>query len=216
MSGFEIQPWAFIPKTNIILENVDGTTTRIDFNNLPDNCLTAYETSEGTIRHFCKSCGATAFAYEKDRPNVVRVSVGLFSAAEGTRAETWLKWRAQRIGFEEQAKVDRSAEDKHEANDVVGCYARDLVAWVVVRTAASGYRNRRFSRQAFAQGTCIQEVGNTKYSKMLDLSETGNKSCKLPSLGKHIQDIGRAATSKGLFTRKPNSCSHLEGGYTSF
>lgn len=129
MSGFEIQPWAFIPKANIILENTDGTATPIDFNNFTNKFLTAYETSDGNIRHFCKTCGATAFAHEKDRPDLIRVSVGLFSVAEGARAETWLKWWTQRIGFEEQAEADRPAEYGSEGNDVVDCYARDLAAW---------------------------------------------------------------------------------------
>jgi hypothetical protein len=52
--------------------------------------------------------------------------VGLFDTAEGARAERWFKWWKTRIGFQEQAALDRPPQNKLEVNDVVKCFARDL------------------------------------------------------------------------------------------
>jgi hypothetical protein len=134
-SGFEIQTWAFVPSANIFLQappdskNTDEVTTLLDFENLPPGVLKSYETSPGNIRHFCNTCGATVFSYKKDKPDLVRVSVGLFNAKEGARAETWLKWWTKRIGFQELAEMDRPPTDEFEQNDIVDSFARDLAAW---------------------------------------------------------------------------------------
>lgn len=129
-SGFEIQPWASVPKANIFLNSSIGQGPMpLDFDNLPPSTFTSYETSPGHARHFCQTCGATAFAHKKDKPDLVRVSVGLFDAVEGARAEMWLKWWTGRIGFQEQAELDRPPQDEYEENDIVSCFARDLAAW---------------------------------------------------------------------------------------
>lgn len=100
-SGFEIQPWAFVPKCNIFQE--DGT--ELDYNM---GTLQRYVSSENIWREFCSVCGATVFWHcLENRPDLVDVSVGLLDPIEGARVEAWLDWWTQRVSFEESA-VSRS------------------------------------------------------------------------------------------------------------
>lgn len=99
-SGFEIQPWAFVPKCNIFKE--DGSP--IDYNM---GTLKQYESSKDIWREFCSICGATVFWHCKERPNLIDVSIGLLDPAEGARVEGWLDWWTGRVSFEELA-VSRS------------------------------------------------------------------------------------------------------------
>lgn len=96
-SGFDIQMWTFIPKANIFLN--DGRPFDFNF-----GTLKRYQSSEGTYREFCSRCGATVFWHNETRPELIDVSVGLLDAAEGSRAESWLEWKTDRISFEEEAQ----------------------------------------------------------------------------------------------------------------
>lgn len=93
-SGFEIQPWAFVPKCNILKE--DGTI--MDFKT---GSLKTYTSSEKVYRDFCSTCGATIFWRCDLRPLLIDVSVGVFDPAEGARAENWLWWNKSRVSFRE-------------------------------------------------------------------------------------------------------------------
>lgn len=84
-SGFEIQPWAFVPKSNIIQEN--GTEMTYEMGSLK-----RYVSSNDVWREFCSVCGATVFWHCKERPGIVDVSVGLLDPNEGARVEAWLDW----------------------------------------------------------------------------------------------------------------------------
>jgi hypothetical protein len=95
-SGYELQPWAFIPKCNIFKENGDP----LDFNM---GSLKRYSSSKGVMREFCCDCGATVFWHNEGRPTVIDVSVGLLDPEQGARAESWLEWWTERISFEEMA-----------------------------------------------------------------------------------------------------------------
>ncbi|CAG8980161.1 hypothetical protein HYALB_00007400 [Hymenoscyphus albidus] len=95
-SGFEIQPWAFVPKCNIFKE--DGTPLDFDF-----GTLKRYGSSEGVMREFCKVCGATVFWHCDWRPSVIDVSPGLLDPEEGARVESWLDWWTDRVSFSEMA-----------------------------------------------------------------------------------------------------------------
>ena len=95
-SGFEIQPWAFIPKCNIFQE--DGKI--LDYGM---GSLQRYMSSEGTYREFCKTCGATCFWHNEVRPDLVDVSIGLLDSQEGARVERWLDWWTGRVSFKEMA-----------------------------------------------------------------------------------------------------------------
>ncbi|KAG0647417.1 hypothetical protein D0Z07_7214 [Hyphodiscus hymeniophilus] len=99
-SGFEIQPWAFIPKSNIFRE--DGQQMDYEM-----GTSKRYASSEGVSREFCGVCGATVFWHCKERPELVDVSVGLLDPAGGARVESWLEWWTERVSFEELA-VSRS------------------------------------------------------------------------------------------------------------
>jgi hypothetical protein len=100
-SGFGIQSWAFIPRSNIFKS--DGSAlSAYDITGLQ-----RYESSPGIYREFCRTCGATVFWHCEERPGVVDVSVGLLQSVSGVRAEGWLRWATQRVSFEEEA-ADRS------------------------------------------------------------------------------------------------------------
>ncbi|MCJ1450253.1 hypothetical protein MMC28_000582 [Mycoblastus sanguinarius] len=95
-SGFDIQTWAFVPKVNIM--NINGEPISFDVGSLKQ-----YRSSDGVYREFCGRCGATVFWRSDDRPELIDVSVGLLDAKEGSRAESWLSWRTDRVSFEEEA-----------------------------------------------------------------------------------------------------------------
>lgn len=105
-SGFDIQMWTFIPKANILQVNGEP----LDFNM---GSLKQYNSSEGTYREFCSTCGATVFWHNESRPKLIDVSVGLLDAAEGARAESWLEWRTERVSFEEEAQNKALIDSLH-------------------------------------------------------------------------------------------------------
>lgn len=96
-SGFDIQMWTFVPKSNILQLNGEP----LDFKM---GSLKQYNSSKGTYREFCSTCGATVFWHDETRSNLIDVSVGLLDAVEGARAESWLEWRTVRVSFEEEAQ----------------------------------------------------------------------------------------------------------------
>jgi hypothetical protein len=97
-SGFEIQPWAFVPICNIFQEN--GQQLEYDMGSLK-----RYASSPCVWREFCGVCGATVFWHCEERPDLVDVSVGLLDPAEGARVEGWLQWWTERVSFEEMAVI---------------------------------------------------------------------------------------------------------------
>lgn len=96
-SGYDIQAWAFVPKSNIQQMNGKG----LDYSM---GTLKQYSHSKGAYRNFCGTCGATAFWHNDERPGVVDVSAGLLNAEEGARAEDWLEWATERVSFKELAQ----------------------------------------------------------------------------------------------------------------
>ncbi|KAL4949964.1 Mss4-like protein [Aspergillus filifer] len=99
-SGFPIQTWAFIPKSNILTEQQSETTFR-------EGTLKRYDSSPGVYREFCGRCGASVFWHCDQRPLLIDVSVGSLRAESGARAEEWLEWATGRTSFAELA-VDKS------------------------------------------------------------------------------------------------------------
>ncbi|PGH05677.1 hypothetical protein GX51_02837 [Blastomyces parvus] len=97
-SGFPIQSWTFISRSNIF-KTSDGSNLAYD----DLGTLKQYKSSPGVFREFCGVCGATVFWHSDERPGVVDVSVGLLRAETGVRAEDWLHWELGRISFEEHA-----------------------------------------------------------------------------------------------------------------
>ncbi|KAI1867842.1 uncharacterized protein JN550_006649 [Neoarthrinium moseri] len=139
ISGFEIQTWAFIPRSNIIFHIADtsnaGAGTKdlgkarlmpLDFSTLPEGILRSYESSPGVLRESCVKCGATVFWHDKWRPDLIDVSVGLLDAPEGTRAEEWLKWWKARVSFSEDVSNGRSGMVAARAKALVESLERGL------------------------------------------------------------------------------------------
>lgn len=92
--GFSMQPWCYIPPSQIFLE--DGKpvifgpqaneTTQIEK-------LKYYQSSKEVLRSFCTSCGATIFYQSFERPYIIDVSVGVVRSKVGNvLAGEWLDW----------------------------------------------------------------------------------------------------------------------------
>jgi len=104
-SGFEIQTWAFIPRSNIHGLGQDGI---LDFDAAHSaGLLQAYGSSPGVLREFCPECGATVFWHDRWRSELIDVSVGLLRSSEGALAKDWLEWWTERVSFAEDAGVNR-------------------------------------------------------------------------------------------------------------
>ncbi|KAI0126222.1 glutathione-dependent formaldehyde-activating enzyme [Xylariales sp. AK1849] len=131
-SGFEIQTWAFIPRSNIFFHiptnsSLDDATNvsdgvdvvPLDFSTLPPGILRSYESSPGVLRESCRKCGATVFWHDKRKPQLTDVSVGLLEAPEGARAGNWLEWWTGRVSFSEDAGNGRSGAVEARANGLI-------------------------------------------------------------------------------------------------
>lgn len=141
ISGFEIQSWAFVPRSNIFFhvpsfysDTVSTTTATtvipLDFDGTLSRrgILKSYQSSPGVVREFCARCGATVFWREQRGADVVDVSAGLFDAAEGARAESWLEWWTGRVSFAEEAGTGRSGEVAARAEGLIESLERGMRA----------------------------------------------------------------------------------------
>ncbi|KAH7379057.1 Mss4-like protein [Cadophora sp. MPI-SDFR-AT-0126] len=127
-SGFEIQEWTFVPKSNIFFNTQAGKNPPLDFADEGiKSVLKSYESSEGVVREFCGKCGATVF-WRKWRSELIDVSVGLLEAEEGARAEKWLEWWTERVSFEEGAVA--------HGRSLVDGLQKGIAAWGGKREAA--------------------------------------------------------------------------------
>ncbi|KAK6819636.1 hypothetical protein PG987_016119 [Apiospora arundinis] len=88
-SGTHVSAWMYIPTLVCDPRNTKMTT---------------YSASPGKQRSFCSKCGATVcFTY--DRPgasatnSVSCIAVGILHAPEGVRADRWLTWRTEEVGW---------------------------------------------------------------------------------------------------------------------
>ncbi|KAL4865963.1 hypothetical protein BDV12DRAFT_199624 [Aspergillus spectabilis] len=106
-SGFPIQTWAFIPKSNILTAQKSPLAFGV-------GTMRRYESSPEVYREFCSCCGASVFWHCEKRPLLIDVSVGLLRAESGSRAEEWLDWATGRTSFAEMS-VDKSLIQQLEA-----------------------------------------------------------------------------------------------------
>ncbi|KAL4881408.1 Mss4-like protein [Aspergillus karnatakaensis] len=106
-SGFPIQTWAFIPKSNILTRQKSPLAFSV-------GTMKRYESSPEVYREFCSRCGASVFWHCKKRPLLLDVSVGLLRAESGPRAEEWFHWATRRTSFSEMA-VDKGLVEQLEA-----------------------------------------------------------------------------------------------------
>ncbi|OTA58662.1 hypothetical protein K449DRAFT_121254 [Hypoxylon sp. EC38] len=136
-SGFEIQTWAFVPRTNIFFLPPNSSSSSpassdaipLDFTTLPPGILQSHQSSPGVLREFCPRCGATVFWHDRWRPDLIDVSIGLLDAPEGARAQRWLEWWYGRVSFEEDADNGRFGEVASWARNLVGSLAQGLKRW---------------------------------------------------------------------------------------
>lgn len=139
-SGFEIQSWAFVPKSNILFHvpssnapRPSATSMPLDFNAIPPGILNSYHSSSGAIRDFCAQCGATVFWRDKQGAEVVDISAGLFDATEGARAERWLDWWTGRVSFAEETRTGRSGDVAARAEGLIASLEEGMKASALVR-----------------------------------------------------------------------------------
>jgi hypothetical protein len=100
-TGMEWCEWMFVPIVDISLDAEGKKPFEVPF-----GTMKAYKSSEGVERFHCGVCGATVFFTcegREGRKDIVDVGVGLLDAAEGARAESWLKWETGRVSFREDA-----------------------------------------------------------------------------------------------------------------
>ncbi|KAI1662476.1 Mss4-like protein [Daldinia decipiens] len=138
-AGFEIQTWAFVPRSNIFFQPPAAAASSsssssfsdalpLDFPTLRQTYspLRTYESSPGVFREFCPRCGASVFWHDRWRPGLIDVSVGLLTADEGARAESWLDWWRGRVSFQEDAGNGRVGGVARWGKDVVETLAEGL------------------------------------------------------------------------------------------
>ncbi|OLN87527.1 hypothetical protein CCHL11_06132 [Colletotrichum chlorophyti] len=69
----------------------------------------AFASSDGVLRSFCGTCGATVLGYfgcdgkrrRADGDRLLNVAVGILRAPDGVLAEEWLTWRTGRVAWSE-------------------------------------------------------------------------------------------------------------------
>jgi hypothetical protein len=97
-TGAEFQSWCFIPTIDISLDKEGKEPYKVPF-----GTLKAYQSSHDVTRYHCGTCGASVFFTTDERTDLVDVAVGVLDAPEGSRAESWLEWRMNRLSFREDA-----------------------------------------------------------------------------------------------------------------
>jgi hypothetical protein len=92
VDGTHVQGWIYVPLE--VLEPKVGADLKI-------GTVKTYQSSEGVLRGFCGTCGATVFFKEENRKykEFVDVAVGLLRAPEGVLAERWVTWRTGRMAY---------------------------------------------------------------------------------------------------------------------
>lgn len=94
LEGTNVTGWMFVPADHL-------SPTPASKSDLLIGSSKGYKSSEGVLRTFCGTCGASVFYVtdERQRPTVVDVSAGILRAPEGSMAESWAIWRSGRAAF---------------------------------------------------------------------------------------------------------------------
>lgn len=91
VTGTHLTTWLFVPRSHI-------------FPAIPDNLLIgtakSYRSSEGVLRTFCGTCGATVFVSQSSQgSDVVDIATGILRSREGVMLGSWAWWRSIEGGF---------------------------------------------------------------------------------------------------------------------
>ncbi|KAI1871902.1 hypothetical protein JX265_005888 [Neoarthrinium moseri] len=103
-TGFQLNAWVYVPLKLI--------KPRIGLD-LTHGFMQTYSSTPGNIRSFCRVCGATVLFWGEERHTtddnyVVNISTGILRAPDGVRADSWLTWRTEELGwFDAGCKYDR-------------------------------------------------------------------------------------------------------------
>lgn len=103
VAGAHVSAWTFVPRSLVMPALGED---------LMLGASKTYASSEGVLRSFCGTCGATVFYScddRKEKPGggddqMLDISVGILRAPEGPLAEEWLTWRTGRAGWMESGK----------------------------------------------------------------------------------------------------------------
>lgn len=98
-TGFEFIEWAFVPTCDLSLDPEGKVPFCREI-----GTMRKYRSSDSATRWFCGKCFATVFWDGDIRPGLIDVAVGLLDAPEGSRAESWLEWRTERVSYREDAE----------------------------------------------------------------------------------------------------------------
>ncbi|KAJ9641228.1 hypothetical protein H2204_002906 [Knufia peltigerae] len=97
--GFTMQPWAYIPPSQIRTAEDAGQQPILFGPQHEQNTrqfgegMRYYQSSEMVLRGFCTKCGATMLYQPFERPYIINVSVGILRSKKGnTMAREWLDW----------------------------------------------------------------------------------------------------------------------------
>ncbi|QIW95202.1 hypothetical protein AMS68_000720 [Peltaster fructicola] len=93
-TGKEVTQWAYVRTEDIFQDEAGLIPFAVKFGSLK-----TYQSSPNVTRSFCSVCGAATFFSAAEREGVVDVAVGLLASPDGARAESWLEWRLERLGF---------------------------------------------------------------------------------------------------------------------
>lgn len=96
ISGVPVNAWAYLPLS--ACETGNGSDV------LDHGTLKSYNSSPGNTRGFCGVCGATIFFWSSERQagkddGIICIAVGILRPPEGVRADNWLTWRTEEIGW---------------------------------------------------------------------------------------------------------------------
>lgn len=103
VNGAQIAGWMFVPLS--VCDPPIGKDLKI-------GTAKTYISSEGVLRSFCGTCGATIFyscdeRRPTDRQAVVDVATGILRCPEGAMGEKWLTWRGRLGWLESGIKYDK-------------------------------------------------------------------------------------------------------------
>lgn len=97
-NGNAFAQWAYIPTVDVSLD-AEGKIPMPE--SLTWGTMKSCRTSERASQHFCGTCASVIFWNTDSRPYLKDFGVGLFDAADGARAESWLQWRTKELRHRE-------------------------------------------------------------------------------------------------------------------